>query len=149
MFYLYRRVINRMIKKIIHGIVAALILVSTTGFTINLHYCHDQLIDLALYAPAKSCCDTHKMDPCDVDNTFSKMNHCKDESIVVESNETFVGSSYDFNFDNSYSIDLLLTASLIFNEQGVHDQIVKEPPWHKEPPPYQEVVLSKIQSFLI
>jgi len=138
-----------MIKKIIHSIVAALILVSTTGFTINLHYCHDQLIDLALYTPAQSCCDTGNVGGCHAGDALSKMNHCEDESIVVESTETFVGSSYAFSFENSYSIELLLTASIIFKDQGIHDHIVKKPPWHKEPPPYQEVVLSQIQSFLI
>lgn len=138
-----------MIKKIIHMIIAALILVSTTGFTINLHYCHDQLIDLALFSPAQSCCDTAKEDPCEADNTISKKNHCEDESIVVETTDRFVSSSYVFSFENSHSIDLLLTASIIFNDQGVREQIVTEPPWHKEPPPCQEVVLSQIQSFLI
>ena len=138
-----------MIKKIIHSIVAALILVSTTGFTINLHYCHDQLIDLALFAPAESCCDTGDGSDCHPGDALSKMNHCEDESLVAESTETFVGSSYAFSFENSHSIELLLTTSFIFNDQGIHDHIVKESPWHKEPPPYQEVVLSQIQSFLI
>ena len=129
--------------------IAALILVSTTGFTINLHYCHDQLIDLALFSPAQRCCDTAKKDPCDADNTISKKSHCEDESIVLETTENFVSSSYVFSFENMHSIDLLLTASIIFNDQGAHDHVVKKPPWHKEPPPYQEVVLSQIQSFLI
>ena len=130
-------------------IIAALILVSTMGFTINLHYCHDQLIDLALFSPAESCCDKGDSNDCHAGDAFSKMNHCEDESIVVESTVDFVGSSYAFSFENSNSIDLLLTASIIFNDRGVHDHVVKEPPWLKEPPPYQEVVLSQIQSFLI
>jgi hypothetical protein len=129
--------------------VAALILVSTTGFTINLHYCHNQLVDLALFSPAKSCCDTAKEEPCDAQHSISKKSHCENESIVVESTENFVGSSFEFSFNNNHSIDLLLTALIIFNDHGIHKQIVKEPPWHKEPPPYQEVVLSQIQSFLI
>lgn len=138
-----------MIKKIIHSIVAVLILVSTTGFTINLHYCHDQLIDLALYSPAQSCCDTGDGNGCHTGDALSKMNHCEDESIVVESTEKFVGSSYAFSFENSHSIELLIMASIIFNDRGVHGHVITEPPWYQEPPPYQEVVLTQIQSFLI
>ena len=138
-----------MFKKIIHIIVAGFILVSTTGFTLNMHYCHDQLIDLALFSPAQSCCDTANEDPCDTDNSVSKMNHCEDESLVVESTDDYVGSSFTVSLENDNSIDLLLTASILFNVQDADDEIVTEAPWQKEPPPYQEVVLSHIQSYLI
>ncbi len=46
-----------MIRKTLHIIVASFILISTMGITINMHYCHDQLIDLAFNAPAHSCCE--------------------------------------------------------------------------------------------
>lgn len=138
-----------MFKKIIHIIIAGLIFVSTTGFTLNMHYCHDQLIDLALFSPAQSCCDTGNKVPCDTDNSVSKMNHCEDVSLIVESIDDYVGSSYTVSFENDQSIDLLLTASILFSFQGSNDEIVVEAPWHKEPPPYQEVVLSQIQSYLI
>ena len=138
-----------MFKKIIHIIVAGFILVSTTGFTLNMHYCHDQLIDLALFSPAQSCCDTSNEDPCDTDNSVSKMDHCEDESVIVESTDDYVGSSFTVSLENDHSIDLLLTASILFNVQDADDEIVTEAPWQKEPPPYQEVVLSHIQSYLI
>lgn len=138
-----------MLKKVSHIITACLILISTTGFTINMHYCHDQLIDLALFSPAHSCCEGDNEGQCHSDSDISKMNHCKDESIVAESTDDFVGSSYTFSLENTSSIDLLLTASILFNIQGSEDEIVTESPWHKEPPPYQEVVLSHIQAYLI
>ena len=141
--------IHHMFKKVLHIIVAGLILVSTTGFTINLHYCHDQLIDLALFSPASSCCDTNNERPCDADNTISKMTHCKDESIVVESTDDFIGSSYAVSLENTHNLDLLLTTSILLSIQDADNDIVLDAPWHKEPPPYQEVVLSHIQSYLI
>ena len=138
-----------MLKKISHIIIASLILISTTGFTINMHYCHDQLIDLALFSPAHSCCEAETEGQCHSDSDISKMNHCKDESIIAESTDDFVGSSYTFSLENIASIDLLHTASILFTIQGSCDEIVTESPWHKEPPPYQEVVLSHIQAYLI
>jgi hypothetical protein len=138
-----------MLKKISHIIIASLILISTTGFTINMHYCHDQLIDLALFSPAHSCCDAETGGQCHSDSDISKMNHCKDESIVAELTDDFVGSSYTFSLENTSSIDLLHTASILFNIQGSDNAMATTPPWHKEPPPYQEVVLSHIQAYLI
>ena len=138
-----------MFKKVIHIIVACFILVSTTGFTINLHYCHDQIYDLALFSPAHSCCETANQGHCHSTGDLANMNHCEDESIVVESTDDYVGSSFTVSLENTHSIDLLLTASILFNVQGSDDEIVTEAPWHKEPPPYQEVVLSQIQSYLI
>ena len=138
-----------MFRKIAHIIVAALILVSTTGFTINMHYCHNQLIDLALFAPAKSCCDTSSGKPCDTGNEIKKMSHCEDESIQVETTDDFVGSSPAFNLENTPTIELLFTAYILTGIQGSDQEIKLETPWHKEPPPYREVVLSHIQTYLI
>ena len=149
MFSLYLRSNLSMFRKVIHIIIACFILVSTTGFTINLHYCHSQIYDLAVFAPAHSCCEAGSQGHCNASGVIDNMNHCVDESIVVESTDDYVGSSYTLGLENDHSIDLLVTASILFNVQGSDDEIVTEAPWHKEPPPYQEVVLSHIQSYLI
>ena len=138
-----------MYKKVMHIIVACFILISTTGFTINLHYCHNQIYDLALFAPAHSCCETPTQGHCHSTGDMANMNHCEDESIIVESIDDYVGSSYSISLENTHSIDLLLTASILFNVEASDDDIVIKVPWHKESPPYQEVVLSQIQSYLI
>lgn len=138
-----------MIKKVTHILVACFILVSTTGFTINLHICHNEIYDLALFAPAHSCCEPGSQSQCHTSGDVTNMNHCKDESIVVESIDDYIGSSFVVNLENNHSIDLLLTALIIYNVEVSDDEIVLETPWHKEPPPYQEVDLSQIQSYLI
>lgn len=138
-----------MFRKVIHIIVACFILVSTTGFTISLHYCHNEIYDLALFSPAHSCCETGSQGHCHSTGELANMNHCEDESIVVESTDDYVGSSFEVSLENTHSIDLLLIASILFNAELSDDDIVTEAPWHKEPPPYQEVVLSQIQSYLI
>jgi hypothetical protein len=138
-----------MFRKVIHIVVACFILVSTTGFTINLHYCHSHIYDLAVFAPAHSCCEAGSGAQCHASGDMDTSNHCEDESIVVESTDDYIGSSFTVSLENDHSIDLLLAASILFNVQGSDDKIVTEAPWHKEPPPYREVVLSQIQSYLI
>ncbi|TFH26981.1 MAG: hypothetical protein E4H10_05375 [Bacteroidia bacterium] len=138
-----------MFRKVIHIIIACFILVSTTGFTISLHYCHDKIYDLALFSPAHSCCEAGSKSQCHASGDMDPANHCEDESIVVESTDDYIGSSFTVDLENTLSIDLLLTVHVIFQVQGAEDEILIEPPWHKEPPLYQEVVLSEIQSYLI
>ncbi len=137
-----------MIKKIVHIVIANLILVSMVGFTINMHYCHDQLIDLAVFSPAHSCCDTGDEGP-GLENGDSNMSHYVDESLQVGSTDDYVVSSVTFDFENTHNIDLLLTATILNSFQGPDNLVEKEAPWRKKPPPVQEVVLSQIQSFLI
>ena len=138
-----------MLRKVIHIVLACFILVSSTGFTINLHYCHGKIYDLALFSPAHSCCEAGSKTPCHDSGDLNPVNHCKNESIVVDSTDDYIGSSFTVDLENTRSIDLLLSAHVIFQIQGAEDEVLIEPPWHKEPPPYQEVVLSEIQSYLI
>ena len=114
-----------------------------------MHYCHSKVYDLAVFAPAHSCCESCCGGPCHVSGDIDNTNHCEDESIVVESTDDYIGSSYAVSLENAHSIDLFLIASILFNLQGQNNDVLIEPPWHKEPPPYQEVVLSHIQSYLI
>jgi hypothetical protein len=138
-----------MYRKVFHIILAGLILVSTTGFTLNLHYCHGKIYDLALFAPAHSCCEAGSRAHCHEAGDMNTTNHCQDESIVVQSTDDYIGSSLEVNFAPTESIDLLLSALVLFQMQGPDDEVLIEPPWHKEPPPYREVVLSEIQTYLI
>lgn len=46
-----------MLKKIAHFVLALLLLVSTTGMTISMHYCSGELVSISINKEAKSCCD--------------------------------------------------------------------------------------------
>ena len=134
-----------MTRKVLHIAVAVFILISSTGFTINMHYCHDQLIDMAFLTHADSCCETEN----DSNQSQDNCPGCQDESIVVEPGDDYEVSASTFNFENSYHTNLFLS-SVVFNYfQGIDESTKDEVPWYKKPPPYQEVVLSQIQSYLI
>ncbi|GET28885.1 hypothetical protein SD074_10870 [Prolixibacter sp. SD074] len=57
---------HNMIRKTGHILTALILLASTIGVTINKHYSHGQLFDVAVYADAQSCCtaEHHDMDGC-------------------------------------------------------------------------------------
>jgi len=47
-----------MISRILHIIMSLNLLVSITGFSVSLHYCEDDLVNVAIDQEATSCCDT-------------------------------------------------------------------------------------------
>ena len=139
-----------MIKFLSNITLSALLLLSATGMTLNLHYCHNQLIDLALIAPADNCCeaDAHE-DHCHNDMDKGNSNHCDDETVKIESTSDYVVSTHSFSFENAHSFDLFFTTPLIVNNQSTIESTTLTVLNFKKPPKPQEVVLSQIQSFLI
>jgi hypothetical protein len=127
-----------------------LILISTAGMTINLHYCQDGLYDIALSSPAENCCENGAHDhSCHQDSNMDKPIDCEDETVKVESTDDFFVSSYSFDFNNNQIIDLFNNTSLFSENQGTTKITSNKVPNFKIPPVLPEVVLSQVQSFLI
>ena len=139
-----------MVKILSHIVLSALLLVSATGMTINMHYCNGHLYDLALNAPAHDCCDSGMDDNvCHHKRDQAKSNQCDNETIKLESTNDFFVSTYTFDFDNEHSIDLFFPTQLLIEESVTAESQVNGILNFNKPPPTQEVVLSQIQSFLI
>jgi hypothetical protein len=138
-----------MIKKAPHIIMAATVLISTMGITINMHFCHDHLIDIALYLPAESCCDKSYEASYDAQEKLSQTDHCEDDSIVLEALDDFMGSSFILNLTGHESIDLLFWLAFHDNSRGLNEDIKSIAPENHLPPLHQGVSLAQIQSFLI
>lgn len=74
---------------------ALLMLLSSTGFSMDLHYCQDQLKGISLIGKAKSCHDKQATPPChktkktchhsnDKLSQTEKDNCCHNETVVIE-----------------------------------------------------------------
>lgn len=46
-----------MFNKVSHVFLSLVLFLSTTGLTIDKHYCGDSLVSVSLFGDAKSCCD--------------------------------------------------------------------------------------------
>jgi hypothetical protein len=46
-----------MFNKVSHVLLSLVLFISTTGLTIDKHYCGDNLVSVSLFGDAKSCCD--------------------------------------------------------------------------------------------
>jgi hypothetical protein len=116
------------------------------GIAINMHFCHDRLIDLAVNSPAHNCCD---MNDSGANQSQDTCPGCQDKSIHLEPGDDYELPAIAFNFENSHQTTLFFSSVILNYFQGIEESIKNEVPWYKKPPPCQEVVLSKIQSYLI
>ena len=140
-----------MIRTMIHMLLSLLVMVSVTGFTVNLHYCQEQLYDIAIFAPASSCCETgdHSTMGCHV-NLDRDPDHCDDATIQVESPEDFFISSIYYDTPVNGFSDLFLLNYPTFKCTGkTGDDRAVNVPRYRLPPTGKQDMLSMIQSYLL
>lgn len=140
-----------MFKLISHTFLSALLLVSATGMTVNIHFCQDHLYDLALNAPAHSCCEPdqdNNTNTCHLDHDMAKPHQCDDKSIKIESSHDYLVSGSSYDFGDTHSFELFGTTTLLIDSPDTEKSYTTRIFKYKKPPP-QEVVLAEIQSFLI
>ena len=81
--------------KILSLFLAAFILLSTTSFTVNMHFCCNQLVDMAFFSKAELCKDKvqKKDSPFKQCTSIQEKDCCDNQTIVKEGDDTFKKSS--------------------------------------------------------
>lgn len=139
-----------MIKVFSHIILSSLLILSSAGLTINMHFCQDELIDLAVIAPANSCCEVgEKNSCCHQESDANHSSECSDESIEISSSSDFNITISAFEFSNDHSLDLFLTNHSLAGKLRIAETASFEKSISERPPLISEVDLPQIQSFLI
>ena len=100
---------------------AFLVLFSTISFTVEKHYCGNNLIDVAIFTKAENC--GMDMEISDM-STLEKKHCCKDEVEIVKGQDKLKKVSFeDIKFDQQ-----LFLASLIYSYinlfEGLSEQVV-------------------------
>ena len=140
-----------MIRSTIHIILSLLVTVSVTGFTVNVHYCQEQLYDVAMFAPAHSCCDTGEHNSMDChDSPDMDPDHCDDRTIQLESANDLYLSSWSSGPSLPGTYHLLPADHTVLDR---YDKPGSERPAnlcrYRFPPTGKQDILSRIQSYLI
>lgn len=143
-----------MLKKVSHIGLIILLLVSTTGLTIDLHYCNHKLYDIGVLSEAHNCCmpienetNNIKHNHCDKDS--HQKGNCEDETIQVKHVDDFTASSFNTDFNRLSFISLFLSISAVTDLYGLSEIIIGEvPEWNNSPPKHQ-VALSLLQKYLL
>ena len=142
--------VKEMIRSAGHIIVSAILLVTVTGMTIHAHYCNDHLYDLALNAPAHSCCDPGTNEGhCHHEHPADGPSHCDDRAVHIQNESDLLVTGFTSVPENFQAIDLLFSYRPVNSElTGTGNDMLPEYRRKKLPHP-REVDLPSIQVFII
>lgn len=89
-----------MTKKAIHIVLSLLLIISTTGITINIHYSGGKLFSIAFWTDADKCCEI----PCDC---------CADATSYLQLDADYLQTS-TIELQNIYEEDIIVSDIFIF-----------------------------------
>ena len=104
-----------MFRKTLNIIIAFILLISTTGFTISRHYCGNNLVSVVINSEAKPCCG---LDNC-----------CHNESEYFKVNDDFLNNIHIFKIEVFTSFFIVIKSYSFQNI--IHEYfhlIFKKPP---------------------
>jgi hypothetical protein len=125
-------------KKIVNTLLALLLLVATTGVTLNKHYCMGRLKSVAVFHSAENCSGDGMTDP---------MPCCEDVSEQLKVDDLTKAS---FDFKVASELFQLAAISYLQIDQK-NSSIEQDKPKFQDysPPPFDQDIPILIQSFLI
>lgn len=127
-----------MLRKFSNIIIALLLIITTSGFTISMHYCGTKLVSVSVDNKAQSCCNDEN-------------GHCcHDVTEYFRLKEDFITSFVQFNFENIFPVELaniptLLSEHLCKAESTGDLFIIAD----SSPPLKVHSVLAQLQTYLL
>ncbi|MEL4308901.1 HYC_CC_PP family protein [Joostella sp. CR20] len=118
-------------------LMAMVVLFSTMSFTVDMHYCGSELVDVAFLKPAKDCGMEMQNDTTSTEK-ISKSHCCTDEHLVVEG-QTELKSSFEKLSFHQQTLLVSYVFSFINVFEGLEENII---PFKNYTPP---LLISEIQ----
>jgi hypothetical protein len=110
---------KNVIHKVFSMLLAFLVLLSTFSFKVETHFCGSNLVDVAVFSQAKSCCDSAiKMDS---ELQFTKKNCCTNKVVSVEGLNQFkvISLTKDLPIQDSFELPSKFSLELLVLEDSV------------------------------
>jgi hypothetical protein len=144
-----------MLGRIGHTLLALLLLVSTTGFNVSLHYCQHRLYDVGIFSQAENCCasdnqhqkKSHHYHHCGIDHPVKSK--CEDKTIHFVSIDHFLLSSTQTDLTNLTSLGLISLKPIIAAISGLLNDLTGEIPERGESPPLIQTDISFLKAYLL
>lgn len=109
---------------------AFVVLITTMSFTVDMHYCGDTLVEMAVFHEAKGCgmeMEKPSTDAC----AFSKKNCCDDKKVTVEGQDELQQTYQKIAFDQQLFVTTFVYTFINLFEgeqQPDHSFIAYKPP---------------------
>ncbi len=123
-------------KKLFHKIVAALmamvVLVSTMSFTVDMHYCGNTLVDVALYKEAKTCGMGQQVSNSITCSIMAKKSCCTDKQLTFDGQDE-LQNSFDKITLKQQAFVAMFYYSYINLFEGLENNVIS---FREYPPPF-------------
>jgi len=109
---------KNVVHKVFSMLLAFLVLLSTFSFKVETHFCGSNLVDVAVFSKAKSCCDSAvKMDS---ELQFTKENCCTNKVVSVEGLNQFkvISLTKDLPIQDSFELPSKFSLELFVFEES-------------------------------
>jgi hypothetical protein len=90
-----------LLTKIASITLAFVVVFSTSSFTVDMHFCCNKLVDLAILSKAKTCKDKkQESDKSSKECSLGQKDCCSNATFVKNANDNFEKAQFDFSKDN-------------------------------------------------
>ncbi|MDC0629200.1 MAG: hypothetical protein P8O96_01125 [Flavobacteriaceae bacterium] len=120
---------KNVVHKVFSMLLAFLVLLSTFSFKVETHFCGSNLVDVAVFSKAKSCCDSAvKMDS---ELQFTKESCCTNKVVSVEGLNQFkvISLTKDLPIQDSFELPSKFSLEWLVLE----DSVASHPPNYSPP----------------
>lgn len=124
---------------------AFVVLLSTMSFTINMHYCGDNLVETAVFQKAKGC-GMEMQNPTTEGCAITKKNCCEDQQLLVDGQDEL-----QFQIDKLSFEQQLFIASFFYAYSNIFEDLEKNVVFYEDykPPRVIRQLFKLDESYLI
>jgi hypothetical protein len=138
----------KMLKPIVSSLLAMLVLVSASSFTVNMHYCGGQIQSISLIEDADACPMEVQLPPCHRKMQIKKSGCCEDKHVAFEGKD-FNAKVHDFSLLYWQAINSVGSLPVIMEVIQVREALAFSNHLPYKPPIVERDIPVLKQSFLI
>ncbi len=113
---------KQLFHKIVSFLMAFVVLFSTMSFAVNMHYCGDSLVDVAVFSKAESCgMEMNDLGECKTSTV--KKDCCNERQLVHQGEDSFQPFFQDLSFDQQvFVVSYIYSYINLF--EGLQDRVI-------------------------
>ncbi len=138
----------KLIKSIVSSMLALLVLVSSSSFMVNMHFCGGHVQSVSLIEDAASCPMEVQLPPCHKKMAIKKSGCCEDKHVAFEGKD-FNAQVQDFSMLTWQAINFVATLPMIMEVIQVNEALAYSNQTPYKPPIVERDIPVLVQSFLI
>ena len=138
----------KLLKPIVSSMIALLVLVSSSSFMVNMHFCGGHVQSFSLIEEAASCPMEVQLPPCHKKMAVKKSGCCEDKHVAFEGKD-FNTQVQDFSMLTWQTINYVGSLPIIMEVIQVNEALAFSNHTPYKPPIVERDIPVLVQSFLI